>query len=183
MCKRNHAFLILAVALAWKMADRFASRRYLFIKKQTWSANDKTIIRRFILLKRFAGTYREHTKRQVKVLFLFRKAFISGADLRGGCRGCAPPHPPPRDDLLFSNTTGILRKKKTMWFIGVEVEQETSAPPPKKNPGSAPVYFLMFITAVCFLFLLKLRWPKPKSIYDFKMFCFRQTYLNPSCFA
>ena len=25
-----------------------------------------------------------------------------------------------------------------MWFIGVEVEQETSAPPPRKNPGSAP---------------------------------------------
>ena len=24
-----------------------------------------------------------------------------------------------------------------MWFIGVEVEQEKSAPPPKKNPGSA----------------------------------------------
>ena len=31
-----------------------------------------------------------------------------------------------------------------MWFIGVEVEQETSAPPLKKNPGSAPaVGFLM----------------------------------------
>ena len=27
-----------------------------------------------------------------------------------------------------------------MWFIGVEVEQERSAPPPKKNPGSAPAY-------------------------------------------
>ena len=25
-----------------------------------------------------------------------------------------------------------------MWFIGVEVEQEKSAPPPKKNPASAP---------------------------------------------
>ena len=25
-----------------------------------------------------------------------------------------------------------------MWFIGVEVEQETGPPPPKKNPGSAP---------------------------------------------
>ena len=25
-----------------------------------------------------------------------------------------------------------------MRFIGVEVEQETSAPPPTKNPGSAP---------------------------------------------
>ena len=47
--------------------------------------------------------------------------------------------PPPRDDLPFSNTIGILQKKKTMWLIGVEVEQQTSAPPPKKNPGSAPV--------------------------------------------
>ena len=60
---------------------------------------------------------------------------IAGADLGGGCRGCAPL--PPRDDLWFCNTTGIL-KKKTMWFIGVEVERETSAPPPKKNPGSTP---------------------------------------------
>ena len=48
-----------------------------------------------------------------------------------------PPH--PRDDLQFSNTTGILQKKKAMWFIGVEVEEETSAPHPKKNPGCAPV--------------------------------------------
>ena len=40
--------------------------------------------------------------------------------------------PPPQDDLRFSNTTGIVQKKKTMWFIGVEVEQETSALPPKK---------------------------------------------------
>ena len=60
------------------------------------------------------------------------------ADLGGGCKGCAPP-PPPRDDLRFSNTTGILQKKN-LWFIGVEVEQETSATPPKKNPGSASVY-------------------------------------------
>ena len=59
-----------------------------------------------------------------------------GADLGGGCRWCAPP--PPRDDLRFSNTTGILQKKKTMWFIGIEIEQETSSLPPKKNPSSAP---------------------------------------------
>ena len=72
-------------------------------------------------------------------LLIYLKAIYgqkTGADLGGGCRGCAPP--PPRDDLRFSNTTGILQKKKTMRFIGVEVEQETSAPPPKKNPGSAP---------------------------------------------
>ena len=70
---------------------------------------------------------------------LLTKAALStrdpGADLGGGCRGCAPPL--PRDDLRFSNTTGILQKK-TMWFICVQLEQETSAPPPKKNPGSAP---------------------------------------------
>ena len=28
-----------------------------------------------------------------------------------------------------------------MWFIGVEVEQQTSAPPPKKIPGSAPAIY------------------------------------------
>ena len=47
----------------------------------------------------------------------------------------------------FEMTCGFLiqlvfckRNKKTMWFIGVEVEQETSALPPKKNPGSASAY-------------------------------------------
>ena len=30
-----------------------------------------------------------------------------------------------------------------MWSIGVEKEQETSATPPKNNPGSAPVIFLL----------------------------------------
>ena len=33
-----------------------------------------------------------------------------------------------------------------MWFIGVEVEQETSAPPPKKNPGSAPAIATMIFS-------------------------------------
>ena len=32
-----------------------------------------------------------------------------------------------------------------MWFIGVEVEEETSAPHPKKNPGSAPARLWSFI--------------------------------------
>ena len=33
-----------------------------------------------------------------------------------------------------------------MWFIGVEVEQETGAPPPKKNPGSAPALYVQKFT-------------------------------------
>ena len=31
-----------------------------------------------------------------------------------------------------------------MWFIGVEVEQETSAPPPQKYPGCAPDPIMWF---------------------------------------
>ena len=59
----------------------------------------------------------------------------SGADLGGGCRGCAPP--PSEMTCSFLIQLVFCKKKKIMWFIGVEVEQETSAPPPKKNPGSA----------------------------------------------
>ena len=58
--------------------------------------------------------------------------------LRGGSMGRVQGvrTPPPEMTRGLTNTTGIL-PKKTMWFIGVEVEQETSAPPPKKNPESA----------------------------------------------
>ena len=58
----------------------------------------------------------------------------SGADLGGGCRGCAPP-PEMTCGFLIQL---VFCQKKTMWFFGVEVEQETSAPPPEKNPGFAP---------------------------------------------
>ena len=60
---------------------------------------------------------------------------VAGADLGGGCRGCAPPSPP---EMTCGFQYNWYSAKKTMRFIGVEVEQETSAPPPKKNPGSAP---------------------------------------------
>ena len=59
----------------------------------------------------------------------------TGADLGGGCRGCAP-HPEMTCSFLIQLV--FCKKKKTMWFIGVEVEQEMSGSPPKKNPGSAP---------------------------------------------
>ena len=62
----------------------------------------------------------------------------SGADLGGGCRGCAPFPPPPPEMTCGLLIQLVFYKKKTMWFISVEVEQETSAPSPKKNPGYAP---------------------------------------------
>ena len=42
----------------------------------------------------------------------------------------------------------VFCKKKTVWFIGVEVEQETSASPPKNNPGSAPGSCLRLLISV-----------------------------------
>ena len=60
--------------------------------------------------------------------------------MRGRSRGrvqgvCTPP---PEMTCGFLIQLVFCKEKETMWFIGVEVEQETSAPPPKKNPGSAP---------------------------------------------
>ena len=43
--------------------------------------------------------------------------------------------------------------QKTMWFIGVEVKQETSTPPPKKNPGSAPEFCYQCIVTDELVFL------------------------------
>ena len=55
-----------------------------------------------------------------------------------GAGGAHPPPPPPEMTCGFLIQL-VFCKKKTMWFIGVEVEQEKSAPPPKKNSGSVPV--------------------------------------------
>ena len=70
---------------------------------------------------------------QVKdpLIVLLRQNYECTHTLGGGCRGCAPP-PPPEITLGFLIQL-VFCKKKTMWFIGVEVEQETSAPPPKKS--------------------------------------------------
>ena len=59
----------------------------------------------------------------------------SGVDLGEGAGGANLPLPEMTCGFLIQL---VFCKKKTMWFIGVEVEQETSAPPPKKNSGSAP---------------------------------------------
>ena len=50
------------------------------------------------------------------------------------------PPPPPEMTCIFLIQLVFCKKKQkqTKWFIGVEVEQETSAPTPKKNRGSAP---------------------------------------------
>ena len=60
------------------------------------------------------------------------RSHLPGADLGEGCRGCAPPPPPAEMTCGFLIQLVFCKKKKTIWFIGVVVGQETSAPPPKK---------------------------------------------------
>ena len=87
-----------------------------------------------------------------KIYKLFLSVLISGADLGGGCRGCTPTPPEMTCGFLIQL---VFRPppKKTMWFIGVEVKQETSTPPPKKNPGSAPEFCYQCIVTDELVFL------------------------------
>ena len=55
-----------------------------------------------------------HSSLQIPLCFYSK---IQGRIQGEGAGGAHPP--PPWDDLRFSNTTGILQKKKTMWFIRV----------------------------------------------------------------
>ena len=58
-----------------------------------------------------------------------------------------------------------------MWFIGVKVEQETSAPPPKRNPGSAPgTMQLELITAVAKFWKYSSKVQKSGCTDDFNSF-------------
>ena len=77
-------------------------------------------------------SYKQNSLRKINT-----KTAYTVADLGGGCRGRGRATPEMTCGFLI--TTGILITTG-MWFIGVEVEQETNAPPPKKNPGSAPCY-------------------------------------------
>ena len=61
-----------------------------------------------------------------------------GGSTGGGQGGSPPPPPAPEMTCGFLIQLVFCKKKKPMWFIGVEVEKQTSALPLKKNPGSAP---------------------------------------------
>ena len=68
---------------------------------------------------------------------------------RGGSRErvqglCTTLPPPPEMTCGFLIQLVFCKKKKTMWFIGVEVEQETSAHPPKKILDPPLTYSLPF---------------------------------------
>ena len=72
---------------------------------------------------------------KIPVIFRNLRGYDTGADLGEGAGGA---HPFAEMTCHFLIQL-VFCQKKTMWFISVEVQQGTSAPPPKKNHGSAPV--------------------------------------------
>ena len=94
-------------------------------------------------LKNASGTYGNMTISErhitVKAFFTdtscpcpFPQGRISG-------EGAGGTHPSPPEMTCGFLIQLVFCKKNKKTIIGVEVEQETSAPPPKENPGSAPV--------------------------------------------
>ena len=65
-------------------------------------------------------------------------------NFRGGSWGRVQGVRTPPPEMTFGFLIQLVFCQKKMWVIGVEVEQETSAPPPEKNPGSAPEFRATF---------------------------------------
>ena len=58
-------------------------------------------------------------------------------NLGEGCRGCTPP---PRDDLRFSNTTGILQKKEKLCGLLVLKQGKSRVHPLLKQILDPPLF-------------------------------------------
>ena len=63
-------------------------------------------------------------------------------------------NPPPPEMTCGFLIQLVFGQKKKKGFIGIEVEQETSAPLPKKNPGSAPGTY-QNVKLLCLEFMLE----------------------------
>ena len=72
---------------------------------------------------------------------------IAGADLGGRVQGVRTP---PWDYLQFSNTTGILQKKKKNWFIGVEVKSKRRVHPLLKEILDPPLHCVLLVVTIDF---------------------------------
>ena len=82
-----------------------------------------------------------------RILKLLKQGRIQGE----GAGGAHPP-PPEMTCGFLIQLVSCKKKKKTMWFIGVEVEQKTSAPPPKKilDPPLQNIFiFTLYISYTC----------------------------------
>ena len=122
-------------AVKWLSYSSFYSMYSKCKETNTWWAAGKKSVRMLIIIKNLRLPVVVYSFKVRLLGNLNDQSINPGADLGGGCRGCASP---PLPEMPCGFLIQLVFCKKTMWFIGVEVEKETSAPPPKDNPGSAP---------------------------------------------
>ena len=122
-------------AVKWLSYSSFYSMYSKCKETNTWWAAGKKSVRMLIIIKNLRLPVVVYSFKVRLLGNLNYQSINPGADLGEGCRGCAPP---PLPEMPCGFLIQLVFCKKTMWFIGVEVEKETSAPPPKDNPGSAP---------------------------------------------
>ena len=68
--------------------------------------------------------------------------------------------------MFFLNACNSYNRSLLKMYV---VAYETSSKP-EKFYWTMPCLWIMFVTAVCFLLLLKLKWPKNKNISNFILF-------------
>ena len=83
-------------------------------------------------------SFLDFAEQNIKIFSANKAKPCSWGGSRGRVQGVRTS-PPSEMTCGFLIQLVFCEKKKPMWFIGVEVEQETSAPPSKKDPGSAIV--------------------------------------------
>ena len=82
-----------------------------------------------------------------------------GADLGGGCRGCAPPPPEMTCGFLIQLVFCKKKKNYAFYWCRSRAREECTPPPKKKNHGSAPVEPKGL--SIIYLFLLA-KWERTK---------------------
>ena len=124
----------------WKMTDWTQSKTKQNKKRENGYNQARDHAAQTVQLRRLFMRESKYFNRpcqgKIPTISMVSKGPHTGADLGGERRGCASP--PPEMTCGFLIQLVFCKIKKTMWFIDVDVDQETSAPPPKKNPGSAP---------------------------------------------
>ena len=65
---------------------------------------------------------------------------IPGADLGGGCKGCAPtPEAPPPPEMTCDSLIQLVFCQQNVVYLALVMPFLSGAPPPKKDTGSTPV--------------------------------------------
>ena len=133
----------------YKLQDSLSSQNIFVSQGYNYFSHTNELQDIAINQKSDSTVLRQKKKLRVTNQKIVKAYFRSRGGSRGRMQGVHTP-PPSHEMTCGFLIQLVFCQKKTMWFIGVEVEQETSAPSPKKNPRSAPEIYLLLNTKPCY---------------------------------